>query len=251
MEELLCRIVQISLTCLNTNDSIFTFRTTYWLSLILIFQVAISQMNPSTSSIRFTDVLCIVLSSIYIIGGFIFSFAISYFYLYHFFFFLCFSLTVLRYSPPFILEKSGSGGILRIFLEGAFWVILHSLALSDTPRFAVIERLPVFLVYESLYLIKELEGSTEDTKKKFITTGILIGRNGCFKTSILLHSFSCFFLVLDMQMALINGLPLILFPWVIYQLTALKQMELRKARIHSLLYYLSFSILTGVSLTHS
>ena len=157
---------------------------------MVTMQASVLLMASNSEEIHKTEIACIVLYCLYLLGGIIFSFYLSYFWAFLLTFTITSALLVLRFSPPFSLEKKGSGGIFRVLLEGWFWVLLHSLALTDSPKFIVIEYLPVFFVFEAWYLIKEIESSSFDTQHQHITTGMLMGKHGCFRVFMLLHIFS-------------------------------------------------------------
>jgi 1,4-dihydroxy-2-naphthoate octaprenyltransferase len=223
-------------------------RTLAWSFLLILMESSVSlmQVKPIDSYLRFKEIACFALYCLYLVGGLIFSFQVSYFYSFLCSFLVTSALIVLRYSPPFVFEKKGSGGIMRILLEGCFWVITHSVALSDTPNFVIFEYLPIFLVYEAWYLIKELNQSAEDIKNKLITTAILMGKYGCYRIFLLLHFFSWVYLALDMNFAIGKGLPLVLVPWALFQIKRIKVMDIHHVQMHAFLYYLAFCVLSWI-----
>ncbi|OMJ87884.1 hypothetical protein SteCoe_10293 [Stentor coeruleus] len=251
MEELVSRVVEVIIISQYVNAQVTSFRTIAWVILLICMEFSIMLMSPTSNTLKIgiKEIACFVLFCLYLVCGIIFSFAVAYFWVFLGVFILTSVLVILRYSPPFILEKSGSGGIMRILLEGLLWVIINSLALSDNPRFLVFEYLPVFLVYEAWYLVKELQESTNDIKNKQITTGILMGKHGCFRIYLLLHLFSWICVFLDMSFDISRGLPLFLAPWGVYQVRKVRSMEINNIRMIAFVYYLMFSFLTILGLT--
>lgn len=251
MEEIVSRVVEVIIISLYVNAQVTSFRTMTWIVLLVCMQISIMLMSPISKTIKIgiKEIACFVLFCLYVVCGIIFSFAVSYFWVFLVVFILTSVLVILRYSPPFIFEKSGSGGIMRIMLEGWLWVILHALALSDNPKFLVFDYLPVFLVYEAWYLVRELQESTNDIKNKQITTGILMGKHGCFRIYLLLHLFSWICVFLDMNFNLCRGLPLLIAPWAMYQVRKVRIMEIANIRMIAFVYYFLFSSLTILGLT--
>ncbi|OMJ76550.1 hypothetical protein SteCoe_24039 [Stentor coeruleus] len=250
MEEIVSRVVEVIIICLYTNEQVTSFRTMAWVILLVCMQISIMLMSPTTKTLKIgiKEIACFVLFCLYLVCGIIFSFAVSYFWVFLAVFILTSVLVILRYSPPFTFEKSGSGGIMRILLEGWLWVLVHTLALSDNPKFLVFEYLPVFLVYEAWYLVRELQESANDIKNKKITTGILMGKHGCFRIYLLLHLFSWICVFLDMSFDYSRGLPLLLVPWAIYQVRKVRIMEIANIRTIAFIYYLLFSFMTILGL---
>ena len=246
MENILPRICEIIIICLYSDSPLLSLRTLIWAALLTVMEasVLLMQVKQEDSKLTVKEIICFALYCLYLVGGLIFSFQVSFFYTFIASFSITSFLIVLCYSPPFVLEKKGSGGIIRILLEGCFWVITHSVALSDSPNFVVFEYLPIFLVYEAWYLIKELNQSADDIKNKFITTAILMGKFGCYRIFILLHAFSWVYLALDMNFAVGKGLPLVLVPWAVYQIKKIKVMDIHVVEQHAFLYYLMFCALS-------
>ena len=248
MEHILPKISEILIISLYSNSPLLTTRTLCWTILLTLMEISVSlmQIKPTDSNLRIKEIICFALYCLYLVGGIIFSFQVSFFYTFIGSFIITSFLIILRHSPPFVLEKKGSGGIMRILLEGCFWVITHSVALSDTPNFVIFEYLPIFLVYEAWYLIKELNQSADDIKNRLITTAILMGKYGCYRIFLLLHVFSWTYLVLDMHFALGKGLPLVLVPWAVFQIKKIKVMDIHIVELHAFLYYLMFCGLSWV-----
>jgi hypothetical protein len=252
MEDIICRVVEVGLISLYINSPLDLYRIVFWLLLMILLQLSVSLMEGNSVEKKITskEIICLALFCLYLIGGIVFSFIVYYFWIFLIAFLGISGLIVVRFSPPFSLEKKGSGGILRILLEGWFWIIVHTLAITNSPKFVGIEYLPIFLVYEAWYLIKELENSKIDIQKKYITTGILMGRHGCYRMFLLLHLFSWIYIGLDMNFGYIRGLPLILFPWSLWQIKMVKSFKLERLKYQAFLYYLFFSGLTGISLIY-
>lgn len=250
MEDILTRFVEITVIALYLNSEIDLNRVVFWGILLVIMQISVGLMDDKSvkAALTIREITCFALYCLYLIAGVIFAFWVPYFWFFLISFLMTSVLVVLRFSPPFILEKSGSGGIFRIMLEGWLWVLVHALAISDSPRFVNIDYLPVFLVFEAWYLMKELDHSAEDIQNKHITTGILMGRHGCFRIFTLLHIFSWVYIALDIHYGLIRGLPLIISPWALYQIALVRSLELTTVKFQAFLYYLVFSILTSLSL---
>lgn len=250
MEELLSKFVEVSLIAMYLHDSLHETRIWWWGLLVLLMQLSVNLMEPKAQTVALNakEILCFALYCLYLIGGLIFAFWVPYFWMFLFTFICTSGLVVLRFSPPFILEKSGSGGIFRIILEGSLWVVLHGFAISDSPRIVNIEYMPVFMVFEAWYLVKELTNSPEDIKNKLITTGILMGRHGCFRMFFLLHLFSWIYSLLDMYYGSIMGLPLLISPWAALQISKVRALELTTLQTQAFVYYLCFSLLTAISL---
>ena len=246
MESILPRLCEIIIISLYSSSSLLSVRALTWAVLLTMMEVSVSlmQIKQTDSKLSIKEIICFALFCLYLIGGLIFSFQVSFFYTFLLTFIITSFLIVLCHSPPFVLEKKGSGGIIRIFLEGSLRVITHSVALSDNPNFVVFEYLPIFCVYEAWHLIKELNESADDIKNKFITTAILMGKFGCYRVFILLHVFSWVYLALDMNFALGKGLPLVLVPWAVYQIRKIKVMDIHVVEVHAFLYYLMFCGLT-------
>lgn len=248
MEEFITRASGVILITIYTYSDILSTRTLFWSLLLLIMQISITIMYPASVEKHITkkEMICLMLYCLYLICGFAFSTMVEYFWSFIIVFIITSGLMALRYSPPYVLEKTGYGGIVRIFLEGWFWVILHSIALSEHPKFLVIQYMPVFLVQEAWYLIKELNESSEDIKNKYITTGILMGKYGCFKIFLMLHTFSWICLLLDMKLDYLYGAPLLIIPWALFQIKKLKTLDSTHARTQAFMYYLAFCALTTV-----
>jgi len=253
MEELISKATEFLIIGLYSDCDFISFRSFSWAVLLslMLFSKTLMQVNPTDSKVRLKEVTCFASYCLYLIGGLVFAFTVSYFYAFLCCFILTSVLIILRYSPPFVFEKKGSGGIMRISLEGCFWVMTHSIALSDSPKFVVFEYLPVFLVYEAWYLMKELKESGNDIKNKLITTGILMGKYGCYRIFMLLHIFSWVCLGLDMNFEVAKGLPLVLVPWAMYQIRKIKTMDINDIQLHAFLYYLAFCMLSSVGIFYN
>jgi 1,4-dihydroxy-2-naphthoate octaprenyltransferase len=250
MEELLSKAAQVLTISLFTHSSIFSSRTLIWSLLLFLLHFSIILMSPSanSSSLSPKDILCFVSFCIYSMCGILFAFSVAYFWVFLFLFISSSVLIVVRYSPPFVLEKTGSGGLLRLLAEGFCWVLLHSVALSDTPGFIVIEYLPVFLVGEAWRLAKELSESAEDIKKKVVTTSILLGKHGCCRMFLLMHVCSWVYCALDMAFDQFRGLPLVIAPWAMQQVRKMRSMDVVTLRHQAFAYYMAFIALTAVGL---
>lgn len=253
MEELVSKATEILIIGLYSNCQFLSFRSLFWAVLLctMLFSKALMDVKPTDKKLRLKEVTCFASYCLYLVGGIVFAFTISYFYTFICCFIITSGLIILRYSPPFIFEKKGSGGIMRILLEGCFWVITHSVALSDTPKFVVFEYLPIFLVYEAWYLMKELGESANDIKNKLITTGILMGKYGCYRIFLLLHIFSWVYLGLDMNFDVAKGLPLMLTPWAVYQIRKIKTLDVNHIQLHAFFYYLAFCGLSSVGIFYN
>ena len=244
------KFVEVSLIALYLDGSVNESRIWYWGVLVLLMQLSVNLMEPKAQSVALNakEILCFVLFCMYLVGGLVFAFWVTYFWMFLITFVFTSGLVVIRFSPPFILEKSGSGGIFRIVLEGSLWTVVHVFAISDSPRVVNIDYMPVFMVFEAWYLVKELHNSDVDIQNKHITTGILMGRHGSFRIFFLLHVFSWIYILLDMHYGSIRGLPLLILPWAALQISKVRAMELTTLKTQAFVYYLCFSLLTAISL---
>ena len=252
MEEFISKTVEIAMISFYVDENYFTYRVLFWNIIAFMIQISVHFMKPEKDQkdIKKKDVFCLVLFSLSIVCGMIFSFQISYFWTFSLIFLITTVLILIRHSPPFMMEKKGAGGIFRILLEGWFWIILHSLAITDSPRFIVIEYLPVFFVYEAWYLVKEIDNSPSDLSNKHVTTAILMGRHGFFRLFFLLNIFSWIYLVLDMNFSYTLGLPLLLQPWSLLLISRAKSFDTKRVKNQAFFYYLSFCLLTATGLTY-
>lgn len=248
MEEMIAKTIEIVVISTYLNIDVFTEKVLYWNLIMVMLNLSIPLMRtkPEDPEASKKSKACLVLFCLYLFCGNLYSLLVFHYVFFVIVFLLTSALLILRYSPPFTYEKKGSGGIFRILLEGVSWVILHSLALSDDFKIVIIEYMPIFLVYETWYLTKELQEAADDIKNKVVTTVILIGKNGLQKTFVLIHSF-CFVLVaLDAYVEPGKGLPLILVPWALYQIKFVRLIDNKSLQTHSFLYFVTFGVLAAL-----
>lgn len=254
MEEIITKVIEIVVVGTYKNSELLTIKTLSWLTTLLILNLAVSLMNtkPEDPNAKIKSLSCIILFCSYLLCGMVYSFLV----LHYIWFILSFSITsiliVLRYSPPFLYEKKGTGGIFRFILEGVCWITVHSFALSDDPGIVIFEYMPVYLVYEAWYLTKELQEAANDIKNKSITTAILMGKQGWKRIFVLIHLFCFIYLIFDSSLGIGKGLPLLLLPWTMYQIKYIKTMSNQSMKVQSFLYFICFASLTaaGVKLDY-
>ena len=247
MEEITTKLIEIVVVGAYKNSELLTLKALSWFTLLLIQNFSVSLMNtkPTDPHANKKSFACTALFCSYLLGGLLYSSLV----LHNICFVLSFCVTsiliVLRYSPPFVYNKKGPGWIFRFVLEGVCWITVHSLALSDKPGIVIFEYMPVFLVYEAWYLTKELQEASDDIKNKSITTVMLMGKQGWKRIFLLIHLFCFVYLLVDGYLGMWKGLPLLLFPWTIFQLRCVNTMSCQTMQVQSFLYFLCFGVLTA------